>query len=393
MYQAVRGWHRPLDKIVISPTELTEVSTEPTPPGRSEPKLAPAIRWWGRLLPALLVPVLPVLCLFAIIVRIAFRGQPPRTRYAWTAYLSSLLIVSGILNFLALVVAVSLGPVAPSIISTGLSELDERIEFPHLPTQAALTGVDASQKLKSLVAVISPAQRSFFGKQDMVSSSFGAGMLLQADASGYLFATARHVVGTGGWSITGNPRVMISLASGIWSGAEVIAKHKTLDLALVWLPRHIGEASFVQPIADPREGENVFVIGHPEGLKFTLSTGIVSRLDGNVLQMSAPVSPGNSGGPVYDGQGNLVGIVTSMMDKSIQPNAEDLNFAVVASALLHENGWDFSKTGRDRLSSFLQASEHARTHKQQSRVAAPASRSQLRTNGQHKRDGVRLDGE
>ena len=373
-----------MDKIVISPSELTEVSVEPTQPGRTEPKLAPAIPWWGRLLPALLVPALPLLCLFAIIARIAFRGQAPRTRYAWTAYLSSLLIVSGILNFLALVIAVSLGPVAPSVISTGLSELDERIEFPHLPSQAALTGVDASQKLKSLVAVISPAQRSFFGKQDRLSSSFGAGMLLQADAAGYLFATARHVVGTDGWSITGGPRVMISLASGIWSGAEVIAKHKTLDLALVWLPRHIGDANFLQPIADPREGEDVFVIGHPEGLKFTLSTGIISRLDGNVLQMSAPVSPGNSGGPVYDPQGNLVGVVSSMLDKSVQPNAEDLNFAVVASALLHENGWDFSRNGRSRLSSFLQATEQARSHKQQSDLVAPLrKRFELRTNGQY----------
>lgn len=375
-----------MDKIVISPSELTEVSGEPAPPGRIEPKLPPAIPWWGRLLAALLVPVLPLLCLFAIIVRIAFRGQPPRTRYAWTAYVSTLLIASGILNFLALVVALSVGPMAPALISTGLSELDERIEFPHLPSQAALTGVDASQKLKSLVAVISPTRRSLFGKQETLSSSFGAGMLLHANAGGYLFATARHVIGTDNWNISGNPRVMISLASGIWSSADVIARHKTLDLALVWLPRHLGEASFVQPIVEPREGENVFVIGHPEGLKFTLSTGIISRLDGNVLQMSAPVSPGNSGGPVYDPQGNLVGIVTSMLDKSVQPNAEDLNFAVVASALLHEEGWDFTRNGKERLSSFLQATERARSAKQQSharRDAALPKSLPLRTNGQH----------
>jgi hypothetical protein len=366
-----------LDKIVISPSELTEVQEAPeaAPPGRIEPKLPPAIPWWGRLLPALLVPFLPLLCIFTIIIRVAFRGQPPRTRYAWTAYLSSLLIVSGVLNFLALVVALSLGPIGPALMSSGLAELDERLEFPHLPSQAALTGIDASQKLKSLVAVISPTQRSIFGKREMVSSSFGAGMLLQANSSGYLFATARHVVGTDSWNVTGSPRVMISLASGIWSGADVIAKHKTLDLALIWLPRHVGDADFVQPIVEPREGESVFVIGHPEGLKFTLSTGIVSRLEGNTLQMSAPVSPGNSGGPVYDSQGNLVGIVTSMLDKSVQPNAEDLNFAVIAGALLHENGWDFSKNGKERLSSFLKATEQARSSRQGSQSRGPAANS------------------
>jgi S1-C subfamily serine protease len=375
-----------LDKIVISPSELTEVSEDPGQAARIEPKLPPAITWWGRLLLALLVPFLPLLCLVSIILRVAFRGQPPRTRYAWTAYLSTLLIISGFLTSMALVVAVSLGPIAPSFISTGLSELDERTDFPPLPAHAPLTGVDASQELKSLVAVISPARRSLFGKREILSASFGAGMLLHASPAGYLFATARHVVGTDNWNIASNPRVMISLASGIWSGADVIAKHKTLDLALIWLPRHFGAADFVQPIADPKEGENIFVIGHPEGLKFTLSTGIISRMEESTLQISAPVSPGNSGGPVYDQQGNLVGIVSSTMDKSIQPNAEDLNFAVVARALLRETGWEFARGGRDRFLAFLHASEQARGHKDQSHLLDSApfhSLPGLPTDGHH----------
>jgi S1-C subfamily serine protease len=344
-----------LDKIVISTTELSEIN-EPLGQGpRVEPKLAPAIPWWGRLLPALLVPFLPLLCLVTIILRVAFRGQPPRTRHAWTAYLSTLLIISGFLTSMALVLAVSFGPVAPSFISSGLSELDERTDYPQLPSKNPLTGVDASQELKSLVAVISPASHSFFGNREVLSASFGAGVLLHASASGYLFATARHVVGANNWNVAKSPRAMISLASGIWSGADVIAKHSTLDLALIWLPRHFGKTQFVQPIAEPKEGENIYVIGHPEGLKFTLSTGLISRLDGTQLQISAPVSPGNSGGPVYDAQGNLVGIVSSTLDKSIQPNAEDLNFAVAAEALLHDSGWEFAPGGRNRFLAFLQA--------------------------------------
>jgi S1-C subfamily serine protease len=348
-----------LDKIVISPTELSEVGEDPGQAARVEPKLPPAIPWWGRLLLALLTPVLPLLCLVTIILRVAFRGQPPRTRHAWTAYLSTLLIISGFLTSMALVIAVSLGPVAPSFISSGLSELDERTDYPQLPAQKPLTGVDASQELKSLVAVISPTSRSFFGKREMLSSSFGAGMLLQASPSGYLFATARHVIGTDNWNIAKRPRAMISLASGIWTGADVIARHKNLDLALIWLPRHSGDSQFVQPIAEPKDGENIFVIGHPEGLKFTLSTGLISRIDNTLLQITAPISPGNSGGPVYDQMGNLVGVVSSTLDKSIQPNAEDLNFAVTAGALLREEGWEFAKGGRDRFLAFLQASQQS----------------------------------
>ena len=79
----------------------------------------------------------------------------------------------------------------------------------------------------------------------------------------------------------------------------MVARHKNLDLLLLWVPREKRNGTFVQPIAKtgPSEGENVFVIGHPEGLSFTLSTGIISRLHDSTIQMSAPVSPGNSGGP------------------------------------------------------------------------------------------------
>jgi serine protease Do len=113
---------------------------------------------------------------------------------------------------------------------------------------------------------------------------------------------------------------------------------------------------FAQPIAQPpaiAEGENVFVIGHPEGLRFTLSTGIISRMDGNIIQISAPVSPGNSGGPVFDDKGNLVGIVTSMVDKHGDPNAENLNFSVRAEALRQVSEWDFTKAGRKYLTDYL----------------------------------------
>jgi S1-C subfamily serine protease len=146
---------------------------------------------------------------------------------------------------------------------------------------------------------------------------------------------------------------MLSLRSGIWAGAEVIARHTNLDLVLIWMPRHSGHAEFVQPIVEPREGQTIYVIGHPEGLKYTLSTGIISRMENSTLQISAPVSPGNSGGPVYDQQGNLLGVVSSTLDKSYQPNAENLNFAVSAQALLKESDWEFSKDGKEHLQDYL----------------------------------------
>jgi S1-C subfamily serine protease len=343
------------DKIVVSAGEITGVTVEPVAAPRIEPKLAPAIPWWARLAMSPLVLFLPLLSIIAIILRVAFRTQPPRTRHAWTAFVSTLLIISGFLTSIASVLVFSFAPI-PAIVSTGLSDLDERTEFPELPSKAVLTGSDAAQQLKTLVAVISPPAARYFGNREMPSNSFGAGMLLQANSSGYLFATARHVVGEGGANLEKDrPRALVALASGVWAGATVIARHTSLDLVLLWLPRHSGKTEFVQPIAAPKEGESIYVIGHPEGLKFTLSTGIISRMENSMLQISAPVSPGNSGGPVYDQQGNLVGVVNATMDKNLRPNAENLNFAVSAQAIMHESGWDFVPGGRERLQEFWRA--------------------------------------
>ncbi len=123
----------------------------------------------------------------------------------------------------------------------------------------------------------------------------------------------------------------------------------------MWLPRREGHSTFVLPIRDRasvREGENIFVIGHPQGLRFTLSTGIVSRKTDDALQISAPVSPGNSGGPAFDDRGGLVGIVTSMIDRGSNPNAENLNFAVAADEVLRAEVWKCAGDGSSRLEEF-----------------------------------------
>ncbi len=350
-----------MDRIVISPQEISEAKTVPDAPGQVETKLRPAISWWVRAAMAPLVCVLPLLCLITIVLRVAIRTQPPRTRFAWTAYLSTLLVISGFLTSIAAVLTFSFAPI-PSIVSTGLTELDERTTFPALPSQAPLSSTDAARELKSLVAVISPAARNLFGKGEGLSNEFGAGVLLQVTRNGYLFATARHVVGRGDWDVNKNsPRALVSMASGVWAGADVIARHENLDLVLVWLPRHSGLGEFVQPISKAQEGENILVIGHPEGLKFTISSGIVSRMANDVLQISAPVSPGNSGGPVYDQRGNLVGVVSSTMDKSLNPNAENLNFAVGADAFLRASGWQVSPRGSQRFAEWLAAVSAVKT--------------------------------
>src|SRR5260370_33240127 len=179
-------------------------------------------------------------------------------------------------------------------------------------------------------------------------------MLLEANQDGYLFATANHVATHGPASEGGSPpHVMVTTAAGVWSTADIIGTAAPLDIALLWVPRHSGHATFVQPISMAADGEQVFVIGHPEGLKYTLSTGLVSGLRDQSIQISAAISPGNSGVPVYDAQGDLIGIVSSKVDRNRDANAENLGFASRAEMLRDSAQWTFYGTGRKKLETYL----------------------------------------
>ena len=116
--------------------------------------------------------------------------------------------------------------------------------------------------------------------------------------------------------------------------ARVIGWDKALDLALI---RAEITPEFVFSPVDwviPQVGDTVLAIGSPGGLENTVTAGIVSALGrrflqiGDVYQIDAAVNPGNSGGPVIDNMGRLVGVVYAGI-----VNHEGLNFAIPAERL------------------------------------------------------------
>jgi S1-C subfamily serine protease len=342
-------------KVVISASEVDSVTlpADPLQPA----KVRRPIPIWARLIMLPLILVMPLLAIVALVMRIALRATPPRTQQAWHSYLMALLIASSLVSTLGVILLFSYVPLPPQAISLGLPELDERSEFPALPVSDRMTGKEVAHTLKPLVMVASPATRRWFGRGDGMSNLIGAAVLIHADAKGYLFATARHVAGEPK-SALANKKVLLTTGSGGWAGADVVGWHKTADVALLWMARHDGSAEFAQPLAlgaDNEVGGNVFVIGHPEGLNFTISSGIISRLVGDTVQISAPVSPGNSGGPVYDDRGDLVGVVTAKMDRSIAPNAENLSFAAGATLFSRTTGWEFASGGQQHFEDYLTA--------------------------------------
>jgi len=80
-------------------------------------------------------------------------------------------------------------------------------------------------------------------------------MLLHANSAGYLFATARHVIGTSEWNVAKKPRALVSLASGVWSGADVIARPRIPGSCADLAPTHSGQGDFVQPVAEAKEAK------------------------------------------------------------------------------------------------------------------------------------------
>ena len=123
--------------------------------------------------------------------------------------------------------------------------------------------------------------------------------------------------------------------------AEVVATDKVNDIAIL----RISDSQFSgfgtipyavqQRMADV--GEDVFVLGYPLtqalGNEIKLTNGIISSrtgYQGNVstYQMSAPVQPGNSGGPMFDNKGNVIGIVVAGV-----PGAENVGYAIKTSYL------------------------------------------------------------
>jgi hypothetical protein len=350
-----------MDPIVITTQEVAQAQIPVQSAPEVRPKVPNPVPLWARLLLAPLVLILPLLCLVALILRLSVRGRAPRVRQTWAAYLLTLLIISGFLSTVLAVTLYSIPGPTPDAISSALTDLDERSNFPTLPTSKVMSSVELSSTLKPLVLMASPAAKRWFQQSYGTSGLLGAALILHADSHGYLLATARHVADGEGWRTKqGVQKVMVSVGMNGWASAQVVGRHKRFDMALLWLERNSGGADFTQPVAtysSVQMGEKIFVIGHPEGLNFSVSNGIVSRTPGNdILQVSAPISPGNSGGPVYDEYGNLLGIVTSKVASAADPDAENLNFAVSTDALLHEQDWEMVSGGsapKNLLSDFV----------------------------------------
>ena len=146
--------------------------------------------------------------------------------------------------------------------------------------------------------------------------------------SGFFYNKRGDIV-TNSHVLASNTRAEIKIISGEkYPVGAIIERDETKDY--VKAQTHIPKESPFLKIADhhPAVGDKIMVAGSPMGLEQTITEGIVSALrslpgKGNVMQISAPVSPGSSGGPVLNMAGEVVGIASFQIIQG-----QNLNFVV-----------------------------------------------------------------
>jgi serine protease Do len=118
--------------------------------------------------------------------------------------------------------------------------------------------------------------------------------------------------------------------------ARVVGYDNVFDIALLKVEQEPENVLSFSPQKEQKPGERIYAIGSPAGLENTITSGIVSATDrrflqmGNVVQVDVPINQGNSGGPLLDSNGNLIGVVFAGIEQF-----EGINFAIPVRWVLH----------------------------------------------------------
>jgi S1-C subfamily serine protease len=255
----------------------------------------------------------------------AWRSQLGPAAWAVAGALLSLLIM---LAFLRL--HPSQRPITQDDIDAAVRESLEREPLPS----AAAKAYEAI--LPSVVRVVGLMDESDSGEnnpeQRAMERSLGTGLVIIDNGT---ILTNLHVV----W---GAKKIRVRFADGHESEAVMMGAQPENDLAVLKalsLPDDL-EAATMRSTADLKPGDHVIAVGHPFGIGPSVSYGVVSGLkrefrspDGqktltNLIQFDAAANPGNSGGPLVTMDGEVVGIVTAILNPSEQRTFIGIGFAV-----------------------------------------------------------------
>lgn len=153
--------------------------------------------------------------------------------------------------------------------------------------------------------------------------SQGSGFVVRQDG---VIVTNYHV-------ISDAKSIEIKVGSRVLNVDRFIDLDKENDIAILKINANNLPIVKLGDLEKTRIGEKIYVISSPQGLENTISDGILSGKrevedDKTILQITAPISPGSSGGPVFNQNGQVIGIATFLLKES-----QNLNFAMPAGGI------------------------------------------------------------
>ena len=240
-----------------------------------------------------------------------------------------LLAAGALLTALAVLAVQKAGPASKSLSQADIDKaVLHTLNTKLLPSAAAKA---AENVAPSVVRVrgVAPGER---GDAD-IDEGVGSGVVI-VDTG--VILTNLHVV-------SGSEKVVVEFADGHETDAAVISVQAENDLAVLQaksLPKDGLEAATLRSTSDLRPGDEVVAVGFPFGIGPSVSAGVISGLgresrskEGkrtltNLIQFDAAANPGNSGGPLVTMDGEVVGIVTAILNPGRERTFIGIGFAV-----------------------------------------------------------------
>ncbi len=190
--------------------------------------------------------------------------------------------------------------------------------------------LDFEELMKSVVVVVLDKGMNVRNGMKFYDKSLGTGFFI--DGNGYILTNHHVIADNVDPKYKGYSEVKVftrDKPEGPPLVAKVVGYDKVFDIALLKVPFKSKNYLTLGRSMDVSVGDKIYTIGNPLGIQYTLTSGIISNKDINAFQLGrcfmidAAVNPGNSGGPLIDNNGQVIGIVFAGI-----PNFQNLNFAI-----------------------------------------------------------------
>ena len=226
-------------------------------------------------------------------------------------------------------------PVIDSITDSRTNAITNAIE----QASNAVVSIMATEEIQRFDTLQDELFRFFFGDQTRENSSMGSGFIISEDG---LVVTNQHVIGN-------NPReIIIVTTMGETFEGKLIGSDELTDLALIQIESESGEVFDYVEFSDSDEiivGEWAIAMGNPFGLfedgKPTVTVGVVSAINRDfrpnpnhpriyidMIQTDAAINRGNSGGPLLNSEGKVIGVNTFIYTGGTSAGFVGLSFAI-----------------------------------------------------------------